>query len=92
MHLVLLVIFIKPCRKLFFAYTTGRHAQPSTCLCCPADLRKQQPRQWQEWAGAVLGEEHWVAFWAALEAVNRATAPGIHSNGTELDASLTPIV
>ena len=54
-----------------------------------AELHSKHSTQWQEFANAVLNEEHWVALWPAVEAVNRAAGPGVHSNGSiQLDAAL----
>lgn len=71
---------------------------PSACLhacklltCVPgnADIQTRHPRHWQDFSHAVTNEEHWAALWPALEAINRAAAPGVHTNSAiQVDAAL----
>lgn len=59
---------------------SGADFEGSWPVC--AGLCASQPHHWHVFRGAVLNEQHWVAFWPSIQAVDRAAGPGVHSNGS----------
>ena len=48
---------------------------------CVAELHARHPQEWRAFSDALLAEEGWASLWPAIDVVERAAEPGVHSNG-----------
>ncbi|KAK9798509.1 hypothetical protein WJX73_005261 [Symbiochloris irregularis] len=52
-----------------------------------AELSASRSHHWQVFRGAVLNEQHWLAFWPTIQAVDRAAGPAYQEESVRLEAA-----